>query len=382
MASKKSMADIWKAIEKQHGDEGLYAGDGNMTTYTDVISTGSHSLDDALGIWGIPRGHIVQYAGFESSGKTLLSLATIAEWQKKDPNNWAMFVDAEFSFDQAWAKGIGVDLSRLYIYRENRASKVFDRLVGIPSKSASKTGEVKKSKLGILDEELASGGTGLGIIVIDSVPALQPPAEEASRAGKDNMALMARFLPPVLRKLTPLLTDTGVSLIAINQLRFVPGVMYGDPTTSPGGTALKYACAQMINLGMLTKKENKMFVAGDRQIGHGIRAKVQKNKKGPAYRQADFWIQYDQGIVRHNEEVRDIGARYGIIERPNNKTWILDGVKYNGKEAIAEALMDEKLRKDVLSRSKNAKMNMDPSCIIDGSSEDSDEDEDVEYTEE
>lgn len=355
--AKKSMADIWKEMEKQHGDEGLYAGNSNMVTYSDAIPTGSHALDDALGIWGIPKGHVVQYAGFESSGKTLLSLTTIAEWQKLDPNNWAMFIDAEFSYVKEWAESIGVDTSRLYVYRENRATKVFDRIIGIPNKNASKTGEIKKVKPGILDIELETGGTGLGLIVLDSVPALQPPAEETSRAGKENMSLMARFLPPVLRKLTPLLTATGVSFIAINQLKFVPGVMYGDPTTTPGGTALKHACSQMINLGVLTSKDNKIFV-GDHQIGHKIRAKIQKNKKAPPFRTADFWIKYDEGIVNQHDEIRDIGARYGVIERPNNKVWLLDGVKYNGKDAMSSALdNDKELCLSVLSRAKEAKQN-------------------------
>lgn len=355
MVKQKSMTDIWKEMEKQHGDEGLYAGDGNLTTYSDVISTGSHALDDALGIWGIPRGHIIQYAGFESSGKTMLALATIAEWQKLAPHHWAFFVDAEFTFDQAWAQSLGVDISRLYIYRENKAAKIFDRLVGVPGK-ANQKGEVPKVKSGILDTELAYGGTGLGLIVIDSIAFMQVPMEEASRAGKANMALMARFLPDVLRKITPLLTATGVSLIGINHLRFKPGEIYGSPTTSPGGTALKHACSQMINLRMIGKKETKIF-DGDDQIGHRIAAKIEKNKKAPPFRVGEFDIKYSGGIVNRNVEIRDIGTRYGIIERPNNKTWILDGEKYNGKDAITNALLDEELAASVLTRAKDAKLN-------------------------
>jgi recombination protein RecA len=351
------MAEIWKDMEKVHGEEGLYAGDSSMTTYSDSISTGSYALDDALGIWGVPKGHIVQYAGFESSGKTLLALCTVAEWQKKNPDNWAMFIDAEFSFDQEWAKSLGVDTSRLLVYRENKAAAIFDHIVGVPMKR-SKDGTVKKLKQGILDIEIEVGGSGLGVIVLDSIAAMQPPAEEASVAGKDNMALMARFLPPELRKLTPLLTATGVTFIAINQLRFQPGVMYGDPTMSPGGTALKYACAQMVNLGMIRSAESYILNDQKEQIGHKIRAKVQKNKKAPPFRVAEFAIKYTNGIVNKNEELRDIGARYGIIDRPNNKVWVLDGVKYNGKDAIAEAIKkDPELQLSLLDRSKEAKKN-------------------------
>lgn len=351
--AKKTMADVWKEMEKQHGDEGLYAGDSDMITYSNVISTGSLVLDDALGIWGVPRGHIVQYAGFESSGKTLLSLSTIAQWQKQNPENWALFIDAEFSFQADWAESLGVDTSRLLVYRENKAAKIFDFLVGVPMKP-DKKGVVNKSKLGILDKELEVGGTGLGVIVIDSVAAMQPPAEEASVAGKANIALMARFLPPELRKITPLLTATEVTLIMINQLRFKPDVMYGDPTDSPGGKTLKHACSQMINLGMMTGKDHKVEEGGE-QVGHMIRAKVQKNKKAPPFRVAEFTIKYTEGIVDRNVELRDLAAKYGIIEKPNTKTWILDGVKYNGKTAMAEALLNEEVQADLLERVKEAK---------------------------
>jgi len=350
------MSDIWKEMEKQHGDEGLYAGDSDMTTYSETISTGSYALDDALGIWGLPKGHIVQFAGFEQSGKTLMALSAIAQWQQQNPEHWAMFIDAEFTYMAEWAEALGVDTTRLYVYRENKASNIFDRLVGVPGKPNPRTGEIKKVKPGILDIELETGGTGLGIIVLDSIPSMMVPMEEASKAGKANMALMARFLPPELRKLTPLLTATGVLFIAINQLRFTPGVMYGDPTSSPGGQALKHACAQMINFGMIKSKESRIE-DGDEQIGHHIRAKVQKNKKAPPFRVAEFGIKYVEGVIDKHIEVRDIGARYGIIQRPSTKTWELDGVKYNGKDAMATALTEEDLMLSVLERAKDAKKN-------------------------
>jgi len=372
--TKKSMAEVWREMTKTHGEEGLYAGNSNMTTYSDVISTGSVALDDSLGIWGIPRGHIVQYAGYESSGKTLLALCTIAEWQKQDPQNWAMFVDAEFTFDKTWAASFGVDLARLYVLRENKGMAIMDRLVGVPNKRST-DGIVRKAKQGILDIELETGGTGLGIIVLDSIAAIQPPAEESSRSGKDNMALMARFLPPELRKLTPLLTATGVTLIAINQVRTQPGVMYGDPTISPGGQALKHACSQMINLGMIkSNTESYIFDASKTQIGHKIRAKVQKNKKAPPFRVAAFSIEYLRGIVSKHEELRDIAAKYGVIERPNNKVWVLDGIKYNGKDAISEAIKnDAALQLSLLERIKEAKKNF-VGVILENKDEESEED--------
>lgn len=352
----KSMKDIWKMMEKQHGNEGLFLGDSEITNYdVDVISTGSYALDDALGIWGLPRGHLVQLAGIESSGKTLLSLTTIAEWQKQNERNWAVFIDAEFSFVPSWGESLGVDLSRLMVIRENKATAIFDRLLGIPAKRDKNTGAIKKSKPGLLDLEIESGGTGLGVVVLDSLAAISPPAELESKSGKDNMALLARFLPPELRKLTPMLSATGVLFIVINQIRTQPGVMYGNPETSPGGRAIKHAESVAINLGMIGGKDSAIFDENKEQIGHSIRAKVIKNKKSVPFRTANFSIIYTQGIVNKNEEIRDIGARYGIIQRPNNRTWVLDEEKYGGKDIIAKALENTELAQSVLERSKEAK---------------------------
>jgi recombination protein RecA len=356
--SNKSMADIWKELQKQHGSEGLYHGSDDMiTTFANVISSGSYLLDDALGIWGLPRGRVIQFAGQESSGKTYMSLIAIAEYQKANPDGWALFIDAEFTFDSEWAVQLGVDLDRLIVYRENNGIKIFERLIGQPSKSGG-----KKTKFGVLDME-KENPTGLGIIVLDSLAAMQPPAEEVSEVGKPNMALMARFLPPELRKLTPLLSDTGVTFIVINQIRLQPGVMYGNPETSPGGNALKHAHTMMLNFSRIAAKNSVIEEDGER-VGHHVRVRVDKNKLAPPYRVAEIAITYNSGITEHNIELRELGAKYGIIERPNNKVWVLDGEKYNGKDAMAEALLDEELQLSVLERVKEAKRNCKSKPII------------------
>lgn len=345
------MTDVWNEMLKQHGEEGLHMGNSDMTTFTDVISTGSYALDDALGIWGLPTGRIIQFAGQESSGKTYMSLIAIAEYQKQNPDGWAMFIDAEFSFDPVWAESLGVDLDRLMVYKENSGIKIFERLVGQPSKTSN-----KKTKLGVLDYELEHS-TGLGIIVLDSIAGMLPPQEETSEVGKHNMALMARFLPPELRKITPLLSQTGVTFIAINQLRVDPGVMYGNPESSPGGRALKHSCSMMLNFAKIKSKDSSILDEKGEQIGHHVRVRVDKNKLAPAHRTAEIAITYLTGLTEQNIELRDLGAKYGVIERPNNKTWILDGVKYNGKDMMADALLDEDLQASVFERIKSAKMN-------------------------
>lgn len=343
----KSMEDIWKAITKQHGDEGLFHGNDDMTTFVDVISTGSYGLDDALGIWGLPRGRVIQFAGAESSGKTFMSLIAIAEYQRTNPTGWALFIDAEYTWDSEWAASLGVDLDRVMVYRENSAVKIFERLVGRMKKG-------KKEKQGILDLELESP-TGLGIIVLDSIAFLQPPIEENSEMEKQNISPLARFLPVALRRLTPALSDTGVTFIGINQIRVDPSVMYGNPEGSPGGKALKHACSVMLNFAAINKEECRIYDENKERIGHKVRVKVGKNKLAPPFRQAEVAILYTEGVTDKNVELRDLGGKYGVLERPNNKTWIFDGEKYGGKDAMASALLDPDVQKDVFERVKVAK---------------------------
>ena len=339
-----NMKAIWKEMQKQHGDEGLYAGSDDMTEFTEVIPTGSYALNDALGIWGLPRGRVIQFAGQESSGKTYMSLIAIAEYQKANPENWAMFIDAEFTFDKKWAAQLGVDLDRLFVYRENNGVKIFERLIGRPSKTGA-----AKSKLGLLDME-KENPSNLGIIVLDSVAFIKPPQEETSEVGKANMALLARFLPPVLRQLTPMLADTGVSFIGINQVRMDPGVMYGNPESSPGGRAFKHACSVMLNFSRIAAKDSVILDNNGDKVGHHVRVKVSKNKLAPPFREAELALLYNGSVSEHNLEIRDLGDKYGILERPNNKTWIYNGTQYNGKDKMAEALLDDDLRNEVIEK--------------------------------
>jgi len=215
----------------------------------------------------------VQFAGQESSGKTYMSLISIAEYQKANPNGWAYYIDAEFTFDSSWAASLGVDLDRVMVYRENNGVKIFERLLGRPSKTSA-----VKSKLGLLDME-KENPSGLGIIVLDSIASVQPPQEITSEVGKANMALMARFLPPELRKLTPALADTGVVFIGINQVRMDPGVMYGNPESAPGGRALRHACSTMLNFSRIAAKDSVIENDAGEKIGHHVRVRIDKNNR-------------------------------------------------------------------------------------------------------
>ena len=216
---------------------------------------------------------------------------------------------------------------------------------------------MKKTKLGLLDLE-AENPTGLGLVVLDSIAFIKPPQEITSEVRKQNMSLLARFLPPELRTLTPMLSKTGVTFIAINQVRLDPGVMYGNPETTPGGRALRHVLSLRLNFSRIAAKDSKIFDDNSEIIGHHVRVRVDKNKLAFPGRTAEIALTYTGGIVDKNIEIRDLGAKYGVIQRPNNKTWILDDEKYNGKDAMAEALIDPELQLDIFERVKEAKKNI------------------------
>lgn len=328
---------IFADVKKSFGDEGLFAGDDEFIADVQTIPSGSLALDDAIGPWGIPRGRMVQYAGPESGGKTLMSLMAIREWQRRDPKNWAVFVDAETTFSGTWAARLGVDIRehRLQILRQTEelgGAGIIDRICGIKHKDPKKSG---KAKLGILDGVKAHGGadaSGCGLIVLDSLAHLRPPLEMVAEAGKLNIAPLARFLPPELRKLTPMLGETGVSMIVINQLRIKVGD-YGNPEDTPGGRALKHAISLTVSFAKINKAES--YIVNEETgetVGHHVRAKILKNKVGTPSKVAEFSIKYLEGIVNTHEELADLAVKYGVIDRAGSHYSYKGSKLANGKD--------------------------------------------------
>lgn len=242
MSSKKP-SEGEKDLLSLFGEDTLYLdGDiGTVGTY-DIIKTGSPSLDYALGIGGMPRGRIIQLAGKESSGKTLLSLLCMKSWLDENPDNTVMFIDAEYTYDANWARSLGVDTSRVVVAKTNDAKKIFEGLLGKMTVNKT-TGKASKSVKGVLDlvkEGVDPRFKNLGLIVLDSVAAMNTPMEVDAAIGKQNMAPMPRFLSTELKKLTPAIADANVSMIFINQVRTDPGVMYGNPEcVDPFSTKIK-----------------------------------------------------------------------------------------------------------------------------------------------
>ena len=327
-----SPSKAYEQIESMFGSEIIHP---EEVSEIDIIKTGSPSLDRALAVGGWPRGRMIQLAGKEASGKTFLSMKAIADWQAIDPENCACFIDAEYTYDPKWAESIGVDNDRVILVKTNEAAKIVTGLIGTvkTNKQSGKTvitpgilemaaeGKTitKKTLTGrVLEFNLAK----LGIVVIDSIAAMVTPVEIESAVGKQNIALTARFLANELKKLTPYISDSNVAFFVINQVRVNVGQMFGNPESNPGGKSLKHACSVMVNVAPLGGKDNQIFDDKDERIGHKIRAKIAKNKVGAAFKNADFTLKFDEGIVDVNEELLELYKHLDLVKRPNNRTYI------------------------------------------------------------
>ncbi len=312
---------------------------GSIGSY-DYISTGSPGLNEAIGIGGIPRGRITQLAGKESSGKTMLSLSCIREYLNENPENTALFIDAEYTYDPEWAQKQGVDVSRVMVIKTNDAKAIFEGLIGTV-KVNSVTKKVSKNMKGILDyviEGEDSRFKNLGLIVLDSIAVLNTPMEIAATVGKANMAPIPRFLSTELKKLTPVLAQANVAFIGINQVRVNLGQMFGDPTSSPGGKALKHACSLMINMAPMSGADNIIKNQSGDRVGHKVRAKIGKNKVGAPFKVAEYSIEYEKGIVNKVQEIFDLSVKYGLIERPSSQSYLIGGEKVRGAKAATDLL--------------------------------------------
>ena len=271
-------------IEKQFGKGSvMFLGKEEFRTDIEAVSTGSLSLDLALGIGGLPRGRVVEIYGPESSGKTTLALHVIAEMQKL--GGTAAFIDAEHALDPTYAKRLGVDTDNLLI-------------------SQPDTGE---QALEITDMLVRSGG--VDIVVVDSVAALTPKAEIEGEMGSSHMGLQARLMSQALRKLTSNIKKTNTMVIFINQLRMKIGVMFGNPETTTGGNALKFYASVRLDIRRIGAIKK-----GDEILGNETRVKVLKNKVAPPFKKAEFQILYNQGISRESEVI-DLGVELGLVEK-------------------------------------------------------------------
>lgn len=280
----KALAAALAQIEKQYGKGSIMRlGDSDVAKDIQVVSTGSLSLDIALGVGGLPRGRIIEIYGPESSGKTTLTLQVIAEMQKL--GGTAAFIDAEHALDPQYAQKIGVNVQELLISQPDNGEQALE----------------------IADMLVRSGS--VDIVVVDSVAALTPRAEIEGEMGEPQMGLQARLMSQALRKLTANIKRTNTMVIFINQIRMKIGVMFGSPETTTGGNALKFYASVRLDI-----RRTGSIKRGDEIIGNETRVKIVKNKVAPPFKQADFDILYGEGISRESEII-ELGVLHKLVEK-------------------------------------------------------------------
>ncbi len=281
---KKALAAALGQIEKQFGKGSVMRlGDAPAIWDVESVPTGSLGLDIALGIGGLPRGRVVEIYGPESSGKTTLTLAVIAEVQKL--GGTAAFVDAEHALDPSYAEKLGVNIKDLLVSQPDNGEQALE----------------------ITDMLVRSGA--VDVVVIDSVAALTPKAEIEGEMGEMQLGLHARLMSQALRKLTGNIKRSNTMVIFINQIRMKIGVMFGSPETTTGGNALKFYASVRLDIRRIGAIKN-----GEEVVGNQTRVKVVKNKVAPPFREAEFEIMYGAGIS-HLGELIEIGSNNGIIEK-------------------------------------------------------------------
>jgi recombination protein RecA len=271
-------------IEKQFGKGAIMRlGQKGGVQPADAISTGSISIDYALGIGGFPRGRVVEVYGPESSGKTTLTLQVIAEAQRV--GGMAAFVDAEHALDAEYAKKLGVDIDNLLVSQPDNGEQALE-----------------------IVEVLVRSGS-VDVVVVDSVAALVPRAEIEGEMGEAQVGLQARLMSQALRKLTAVVSKSKTCLIFINQLREKIGVMFGSPETTTGGRALKFYSSVRIDIRRIGAIKD-----GETVVGGRTRVKVVKNKMAPPFREAEFDIMYGEGVSREGDLI-DLAVERKIIDK-------------------------------------------------------------------
>ena len=328
---RKALEVTFAQIEKQFGKGSIMRLGENTHLDVEAISTGSLSLDLALGIGGIPKGRIIEIYGPESSGKTTVALHVVAEVQKN--GGVAAFIDAEHALDPKYSSALGVNVDELIVSQPDTGEQALD-----------------------IAEHLVRSGA-VDVIVVDSVAALVPKQEIEGEMGDSHMGLQARLMSQALRKLSGIINKSNCTMIFINQLRQKIGVIYGNPETTTGGNALKFYASVRIDI-----RRVETLKSGTEMIGNRTRAKIVKNKVAPPFKTAEFDIMYGKGISRIGD-ILDIGANLNIITKGGSWYSYNDAKIGQGRDNAKTYLMENPEIANEIEMKIRAKVAGDSSLI-------------------